>query len=57
MAGKFDICVTGSALAALQQEEGTLASGFLHVLIEKTRVFARVTPDQKELVVRLLNDR
>ncbi len=57
MAGKYDICVTGSALAALQQEEGALESDFLHILIEKTRVFARVTPDQKEFVVRLLNAR
>jgi magnesium-transporting ATPase (P-type) len=57
MAGKFDVCVTGSALAALLREEAKVGSELIHTLVEKTRVFARVTPDQKELVVRVLNDR
>lgn len=57
MAGKFDVCVTGSALAALLREEQRLGSELMHTLVEKTRVFARVTPDQKEFVVRVLNDR
>jgi magnesium-transporting ATPase (P-type) len=56
-AGKYDICVTGSALAAMQREEETLEAGAMGILIEKTRIFARVTPDQKEYVVRVLNDR
>ena len=57
MAGKYDICVTGSALAAMQREEENLGAGSMGIFIEKTRVFARVTPDQKEYVVRVLNDR
>ena len=57
MAGKFDVCVTGSALAALLRDEQRLGSEIMHTLVEKTRVFARVTPDQKEFVVRVLNDR
>ena len=56
-AGECDICVTGSALAAMQREEETLEAGAMGILIEKTRIFARVTPDQKEYVVRVLNDR
>jgi magnesium-transporting ATPase (P-type) len=55
--GQCDICVTGSALAAMQREEATLGAGAMGILIEKTRIFARVTPDQKEYVVRVLNDR
>ena len=57
MAGKFDVCVTGSALAALQRDEDRLGPHFMSILVEKTRVFARVTPDQKEFVVRVLNGR
>ncbi len=57
MAGKFDVCVTGSALSALRRDLERLGQGFMDCLVEKTRVFARVTPDQKEYVVRVLNDR
>lgn len=57
MAEKFDLCVTGSALSAMRRDEEKLGQGFMDCLVEKTRVFARVTPDQKEYVVRVLNDR
>jgi magnesium-transporting ATPase (P-type) len=57
MARKFDVCVTGSALAVMQREEERLGPGGMGIIIEKTRVFARVTPDQKEYVVRVLNER
>jgi cation-transporting ATPase 13A1 len=57
MVGKFDVCVTGPALAVLQKEGEGAGGGTIESLVEKTRVFARVTPDQKEFVVRMLNDR
>ena len=57
VAGHFDLCVTGAALAAIQNESGRVGQGVIEMIVEKTRIFARVTPDQKEFVVRVLNDR
>ncbi len=57
MAAKFDLCVTGSALSVMRRDEEKLGQDFMDRLVEKTRVFARVTPDQKEYVVRVLNNR
>ncbi|KAL6770987.1 hypothetical protein ACKKBF_B33495 [Auxenochlorella protothecoides x Auxenochlorella symbiontica] len=48
LAADHDLCLTGDALAALA------ATGAAPAYVPLTSVFARVTPDQKELVVKIL---
>lgn len=48
LAEDYDLCVTGDGLTALQ------AAGAERAYIPYTQVFARVTPEQKELVVKTL---
>ncbi|GMF28131.1 unnamed protein product [Phytophthora lilii] len=65
MAGQYDLCVTGEAMAMLykQQEDGckdnaTTLEGFLAVLEKMclcTTVFARTSPQQKEHLVMAMN--
>lgn len=47
----YDLCVTGAALHQLEVEGG---EELLKVAIPTVQVFARVSPDQKELVVKTL---
>lgn len=46
---KFDLCVTGEGLTRLSYE-----SRLLHMLLPHIRVFARVSPKQKEFVITSL---
>lgn len=47
---KYDLCLTGEAFTYLQTEETKL----LKILLPNVRVFARVAPKQKEVVVTTL---
>ena len=51
LADAYDLCIPGDALSKMSEE--TL---LLDTYIPLTSVFARVTPDQKELIVKVLRD-
>ncbi|XP_059170131.1 endoplasmic reticulum transmembrane helix translocase-like [Physella acuta] len=46
----YDLCLTGEALTYLQ----TTDKKFFHLLLANTKVFARVAPKQKELIITSL---
>nr|CAG4643700.1 EOG090X00J5 [Lepidurus arcticus] len=48
---KYDLCVTGEGLSVLQLEERQ----FYRQILPHIRVFARVAPKQKELIITSLN--
>lgn len=48
----YDLCIPGDALLKMANESEEL----LHTYIPVTQVFARVTPDQKELIVKILRE-
>lgn len=48
LAEEYDFCVTGDGLAVLSE------SGLADLYVPLTQVFARVTPEQKELAVKIM---
>ena len=51
LADAYDLCIPGDALAKMAEDHA-----MLDIYIPLTSVFARVTPDQKELIVKVLRD-
>lgn len=51
-ADNYDLCIPGDALLKMANE----GEEVLNMYIPLTQVFARVTPDQKELIVKVLRD-
>ena len=51
LADAYDLCLPGDALAKMAEDHA-----MLETYIPLTSVFARVTPDQKELIVKILRD-
>jgi len=52
LASNYDLCIPGDALMKMANADGDL----LNMYIPLTQVFARVTPDQKELIIKVLRD-
>ncbi|KAI5068556.1 hypothetical protein GOP47_0016901 [Adiantum capillus-veneris] len=48
LSGTYDLCITGDIIATLQR------TGALQLVIPFVKVFARVSPDQKELILTTL---
>lgn len=52
LTNSYSLCITGPALVALQ---GQIVDSFLAHIATHVRIFARVSPSQKECIIRLLN--
>lgn len=52
LADNYDLCIPGDALLKMTNQ----GEAVLNTYIPLTQVFARVTPDQKELIVKVLRD-
>lgn len=52
LAENYDLCISGDGLLKMVNE----GEDVLSLYIPLTQVFARVTPDQKELIVKILRD-
>lgn len=56
LARQHTLCVTGPALSVLEGGKSSLANSTLIALCPRITIFARVSPSQKEIVIRALND-
>jgi len=58
LANTYSLCVTGSALLALEQSAGSTRAwlSILRQICPHVTIFARVSPAQKEVILQALND-
>lgn len=56
LAVENDLCVTGAALSILEKKASNYFGSVLRTIAPSIKIFARVSPSQKELIINALND-